>query len=75
MNRSNQTREQLLLEIEELGMKLDVAQHRLQEANEQTTSLEEDLKECPKFETLLAELSARFVNLPSNRIESEIEES
>jgi hypothetical protein len=34
MNRSSTTRQQLLLEIEELRTKLDVAQQRLQEANE-----------------------------------------
>jgi len=33
------------------------------------------LKERLKFETLLAELSAHFVNLPSDRIDSEIEDA
>jgi hypothetical protein len=34
MNRCSKTRQQLLLDIEELRTKLDVAQQRLQEANE-----------------------------------------
>jgi len=34
---------------------------------------EEMLKRQVRFETLLADISARFVNLPSDRIESEIE--
>ena len=36
---------------------------------------EHALEERLKFETLLAEISARFVNLPSDRIESEIEDT
>ena len=34
---------------------------------------EENLEERLKFETLLAELSARFINLPADRIDGEIE--
>jgi transcriptional regulator with GAF, ATPase, and Fis domain len=36
---------------------------------------EEMLKRQVRFETLLADISARFVNLPSDRIESEIEDA
>ena len=36
---------------------------------------EQALEERLKFETLLADISARFVNLPYNRIESEIEDT
>ena len=36
---------------------------------------EQALEERLKFETLLADISARFVNLPSDRIESEIEDT
>jgi hypothetical protein len=42
-------------------------------ANEQPVTAEESLKERLKFERLLAELSARFVNLPADQIYSEIE--
>ncbi len=42
-------------------------------SNEQRVVAEERLKERLKFESLLAELSARFVNLPADRIDSEIE--
>jgi two-component system, NarL family, sensor kinase len=44
-------------------------------ANEPLISAEERLKERLQFETLLAELSARFVNLPADRIDSEIEDA
>ena len=36
---------------------------------------EQALEERLKFETLLAEISARFVNLPADRIDSEIEDA
>ena len=36
---------------------------------------EQTLEERLKFETLLAQISARFVNLPSDQIESEIEDT
>jgi PAS domain S-box-containing protein len=36
---------------------------------------EQALEERVKFETLLADISARFVNLPSDRIESEIDDT
>lgn len=44
-------------------------------ANEQLIASEKRLKERLKFETLLAELSAHFVNLPADRIDSEIEDA
>ena len=63
-------------------MSLDVSHQRLQEANERlqagTTErerTEQVLEDRLKFETLLAELSAHFVNLPSDRIDSEIEKA
>ena len=112
--RNSKTRPQLLLEIEGLRTQLDVAQQRLQEAderiqagkggrrgaveafggtrdgmeerqktlatdlaraNEQLVASGEILEERLKFETLLAEISARFVNLPADRIDSEIEDA
>ena len=44
-------------------------------ANEEMVELEESLKERLKFETLLAELSAHFVNLSAERIDREIEDA
>jgi formate hydrogenlyase transcriptional activator len=60
----------------------DVAQQRLQEANERLQAgmtgnkgTEQVLEERLKFETLLANISARFINLPADRIEVEIEDT
>ena len=39
------------------------------------SNLEHELEERLRFETLLAEISARFVNLPTDRIDGEIENS
>ena len=82
MNKSSKTNQQLLLEVEELRTRLDVAQQHLQEANERMQAemterkrTEQVLEERLKFETLLAELSARFVNLPADQIDSEIEDA
>ena len=82
MDKGSKTRQQLLLEIEELKTSLDVSQQRLQEANERLQAgtiererTEQVLEDRLKFETLLAELSAHFVNLPHDRIDSEIEKA
>ena len=82
MDKGSKTRPQLLAEIEELRMSLDVSHQRLQEANERLQAgtiererTEQVLEDRLKFETLLAELSAHFVNLPSDRIDSEIEKA
>ena len=72
MNKNSKTREQLLLEIEDLRRGLDAARQRLQAADAQRADAEENLKERLKFEGLLAEISARFVNLPGERIDSDI---
>jgi len=48
---------------------------RLGRANEQLVASEESLQNRLKFETLLATLSAHFVNLPADRIDSEIEDA
>ena len=45
----------------------------LARGNKQRVALEESLEERLKFESLLAHLSARFVNLPADQIDSEIE--
>jgi PAS domain S-box-containing protein len=112
MNRSSKTRQQLLLEIEELRTRLDVAQQRLPEAdkrmqaemtepkraeealeqvrdgleerldtgkadlaraNEHIVTSEKGLEERLRFETLLFDLSARFMAIFSDRVDSEIE--
>ena len=82
MNKSSKTNQQLLLEMEELKARLDVAQQRLQEANERMQAemtedkrTEQVMEERLKFETLLAELSVRFINLPVDQIDSEIKEA
>jgi PAS domain S-box-containing protein len=82
MNKGSKTNQQLVLEIEELRARLAVAQERLQEANERIQAemtehkgTQQVLEERLKFETLLAEISARFVNLPAARIDGEIEDA
>ena len=82
MNESSKTRQQRLLEMEELRTRLDVAQQRLQEVNEQLQAemterrrIKQALEERLKFEALLAEISAHFVNLPTDQIDSDIEEA
>jgi formate hydrogenlyase transcriptional activator len=47
----------------------------LARANEQLVASEKALGERLKFETALAEISARFVNLPADRIDDEIRDS
>ena len=74
MNWSSKTRQQLLLEIEGLRTGLDVARQRLQEANDRLVASEESLKKRLEFETFLANVSARFVNLPADRLDTEIED-
>ena len=75
MNSSSKTRQQLPLEIETLRTRIDMKQQRIQEANERLFALEESLENQLKSESLLATISARFVNLPADRIDSEIEDA
>jgi formate hydrogenlyase transcriptional activator len=75
VNWSSETRQHLLLEIEGLRTGLDVAEQRLQEANDRLVASEESLKKRLEFETFLANVSARFVNLPADRIDGEIEDA
>ncbi|MFH0996847.1 MAG: sigma 54-interacting transcriptional regulator [Pseudomonadota bacterium] len=74
MNSSNKTKQQLLLEIEALGARLDIAHQRIQKADEQRVASDERLKERLKSDMLLANMSARFVNLPADLIDSEVVE-
>jgi len=48
--------------------------HRLRQLQESMETLRVELEERLRFETLLAETSARFVNLPADRIDGEIED-
>jgi formate hydrogenlyase transcriptional activator len=82
MNRSNKTNQQLFLEIEELKAKLDAAHQRLQEAYERMQAemnkrkrAEQVLEERLRFETLLAEISPRFVNVLGSEVDREIEDA
>lgn len=59
----------------ELEQGLKTRKADLGRANKQKGESGESLKERLKFEALLAELSARFVNLPADRIDSEIEDA
>ena len=47
----------------------------MKSANEYRVSSEQRLKERLNFEALLADISARFVNLPADRIDSEVEDA
>ena len=61
------------MRIAELRTRLDMAQQRLQKSSERQVALEERLQEHLESETLLIAMSARFVNLPAEEIDSEIE--
>jgi formate hydrogenlyase transcriptional activator len=73
MNRISKTKQQLLLDIEALSTALDAAQQRLRNADERLASTEERLKEMQKSDMLMTSISARFVNLPADRIDGEVE--
>jgi len=75
MNGSSKTTQQLPLEIEALRAKLDVAQQRLQEANERLVASEASVEERLTFEGLLTEISAHLVHLPADRIDRNIEDA
>ena len=49
-----------------LGVSLDITDRK---------QLEQEMEERLRFETLLAEISSRFVNLPANRLNTEIEDA
>ncbi len=48
---------------------------RLRQMQESIETIHAELEERLRFETLLAETSARFVNLPADRIEVEMEDT
>jgi hypothetical protein len=45
---------------------------RVEKIYKKQTTSEEQLKERLKFETLLADISSRFVNVPAQEVDSEI---
>jgi formate hydrogenlyase transcriptional activator len=75
MNQSSKTRQQLLLEIEALRTSLDTVQQRLQEADGLRVKLEACQKERLQSETVLINISSRFVSLPADQIDSEVEDA
>jgi formate hydrogenlyase transcriptional activator len=58
-----------------VGDEMPAGKQGLTGTNEKAFGLEEGLQGRLEFEMLLADLSARFVNLPSDRIDTEIEEA
>ncbi len=75
MNSSSKTKQQLPPEKEAIGTGSDVVQQNLHEADEQRVALKKSPNERRKSETLLVNMSARFVNLPADQIDSEIEDA
>ena len=73
MYSSSKTKNQLLHETEELSTRLDTAQQHLLKSSERQMALEERLQEYLKSDTLLITISARFVSVPAEGIDSEIE--
>jgi formate hydrogenlyase transcriptional activator len=74
MNRNViKTRPQLLLEIEGLKTELGITRQRLQEADDRLMASEESLRKRLEYETFLAHVSARFVHLPADQVDGEIE--
>jgi formate hydrogenlyase transcriptional activator len=63
------------LKLKRCGTRVDSAQRRLLESNERMVASDESLKEHLKSETLLFDISARFVILPADRIDSEVEDA
>jgi len=70
-----QTEEALERTRDELEESLRRRNTDLARANDEMTASEKSLEERLKFETLLAELSAHFINLPADKIDSSIEEA
>ncbi len=80
MGKNSKTKQEHLLETEEVERGLDVLQQRLLEAEVPTLpeladrkQVEEVLENRLRFERLLSDLSARLVKIPPDRMDSEIE--
>jgi len=69
------TKEALQRTNDELEERVKTRTADLARTNEQLAASEASLEERLKFERLLAEISAHFVNLPADRIDSEIEDA
>ncbi|HXZ44205.1 MAG TPA: PAS domain S-box protein, partial [archaeon] len=61
--------------VEEQTEELRIANAQLTENIETLKHFEDELQEHLRFETLLTDLSAHFVNLPSDQVDDEIEEA
>jgi formate hydrogenlyase transcriptional activator len=77
MNKSRKPRQQTPTERETLRTRTDLEQQQNQNHNEwlDLDTLEESLENQLKSESLLATISARFVNLPADQIDNEIEDA
>jgi two-component system sensor kinase FixL len=62
-------------ELVEANEQLVAANAQLEKESERREQAEQTLRERLRFETLLADLSARFVNLPVEQVEGEIQDA
>ena len=75
ITKSKRAEEALQRAHDELEERVKTRTADLSRANEQLAASEASLEERLKFEKLLAEISAHFVNLPADRMDSEIEDA
>jgi formate hydrogenlyase transcriptional activator len=75
ITKSKRAEEALQRAHDELEERVKTRTADLARTNEQLAASEASLEERLKFERLLAEISAHFVNLPADRIDSEIEDA
>ncbi len=74
-NRLEDRVEERTADLERANEQLVATNERLRTESEQREQAEEALKERLQFETLLVELSARFIKLPADQIDGEIEDA
>jgi len=75
ITKSKRAEEALQRAHDELEERVKTRTADLARTNEQLAASEASLEERLKFERLLAEISAHFVNLPADQIDSEIEDA